>query len=327
MHTDSLSIRHTMSVMTPSLPLFCLLLCLSSVSIARPSPWTERSLARWGRRDTTSSSPSLPAEGFFNPKDAGGSFLTNVPGTFPAGLGEPLNAIVSGNSDAAVLVDQMNDGGLRNYFQSIGFSGTCLGQIDGLQESVDLGDGNGTKNQTDVLRWNYGDPTLGTCKETVEGGNHFRYWVQNGKSGDSGAIFMATSYELPVAQNHDIIDNGYNFGRDWLVGNATSSTLVNTSALTANATFSGQTSASGFTYQTSVIYLSGLLPNTSDGINHFITVGDGQNAVDGLVAVLTVKISQRPQNTASSFALPLFTTPTALSTTLVSLMRCLLCSL
>ncbi|KLO08546.1 hypothetical protein SCHPADRAFT_908523 [Schizopora paradoxa] len=312
-----------MSVMTPSLPLVCILLCLSSVSLARPSSWTERFAAEWTRRDSSSSSRNVPPEGFYQPT----SFLTNVPGTFPAGLGEPLNVIISGNSDAAVLVNQLNDGGLQNYFQSVGFSGTCLGQIDGLQESVDLGDGNGTVNQTDVMRWNYGDPTLGTCKETVEGGNHFRYWIQDGPTGNSGAIFLAESYELPVAQDHDIIDNGYNLGRDWLVGNATSNTFINTTSLTANATFSGQTSAQGFTYQTSVIYLSGLLPNTSDGINHFITVGDGQNAVDGLVAVLTVKISQRPQNTASSFALPLFTTPSAALTTTSLLMLGLLFSL
>ncbi len=33
---------------------------------------------------------------------------------------------------------------VQSSYRSIGFSGTCLGQIDGLQESVDLGDGNGT---------------------------------------------------------------------------------------------------------------------------------------------------------------------------------------
>lgn len=42
-------------------------------------------------------------------------------------------------------------------------------------------------------------------------------------------------------------------------------------------------------------YVSGLLPNTSDGINHFVTVGaNGISAVDGLVAVMDVKITQRP---------------------------------
>lgn len=37
------------------------------------------------------------------------------------------------------------------------------------------------ENETAVIRWNYGDPQLGSCKETIEGGSHFRYWVQDGK--------------------------------------------------------------------------------------------------------------------------------------------------
>ena len=39
-----------------------------------------------------------------------------APGTTPAGLGEPLNVIITGNSDPDVLKDQETDGGLRNYF-------------------------------------------------------------------------------------------------------------------------------------------------------------------------------------------------------------------
>ena len=39
-------------------------------------------------------------------------------------------------------------------------------------------------NETAVIRWDYGDPQLGTCKETIEGGAHFRYWVQNGDKAD-----------------------------------------------------------------------------------------------------------------------------------------------
>lgn len=52
--------------------------------------------------------PSLPGKCSF--------FAQQVPGTFPAGLGEPLNAIILGSSDETVLVDQETDGGLRNYF-------------------------------------------------------------------------------------------------------------------------------------------------------------------------------------------------------------------
>lgn len=52
-------------------------------------------------------------------------------------------------------------------------------------------------NETAVIRWDYGDPALGTCTESAEGGNHFRYWIQNGPLANTGAIFMALSYEEP----------------------------------------------------------------------------------------------------------------------------------
>lgn len=54
-------------------------------------------------------------------------------------------------------------------------------------------------NETAVIRWDYGNVQLGTCEETIEGGNHIRYWIQNGPDADSGAIFMAVSYEMPIA--------------------------------------------------------------------------------------------------------------------------------
>jgi hypothetical protein len=41
--------------------------------------------------------------------------------------------------------------------------------------------------------------------------------------------------------------------------------------------------------------VSGLLQNSSEGINHYLTVEvDGMPAVDGLVAVMTAKIVKRP---------------------------------
>ncbi|THH07272.1 hypothetical protein EW145_g3498 [Phellinidium pouzarii] len=286
-----------------SFPLFQLLLvlCLPSLSVST-SP-IEESRSYWDpiRRSLTLSSRSnVPSTGYFDPRDNGGSFLTKVPDTFPAGLGEPINVILTANSDSAVLVDQESNGGLRNYYFAIGFAGECLGQHAGSDQEANLGDGNGYLNETAVIRWDYGDPTLGTCTETVKGGNHFRYWVQNGKSGNSNAVFMALSYEEPLSEQHDIIDNGYNLARDQLVGNATGGIIVPTSNLTNSSTYSGQTSYGGYTYQTSVQYVSGLLPNTSTGINHLITVGAGQNAVDGLVAVMTVKITQSPQRATAS---------------------------
>ena len=128
-------------------------------------------------------------------------------------------------------------------FRSIGFSNECLGQHSGSLQQANLGDGNGlgqsllyiyylvlsltylgaiscivqTVNETSEIRWNYGDAQLGACKETVEGGLHFRYWMQNGPQGNrcvfglfcqctgnekflvtSGAIIMAASDELPL---------------------------------------------------------------------------------------------------------------------------------
>lgn len=99
------------------------------------------------------------------------------------------------------------------YSRSFQFGAECLGQHAGTHQVLDLEDGNGPSkcrifyhslrltssrirgNETAVIRYNYGDPSLGTCQETIQGGNHFRYWVQNGSQRNSSAVFMAFSYE------------------------------------------------------------------------------------------------------------------------------------
>lgn len=234
--------------------------------------------------------------GYNNPLNSDGSMLTQVLNTYPAGLGEPLNVIISAYSDSRVLQDTGNNGGLINYFQSFGFSTECLGQHTGDSQMANLGDGKGWENQTSEIRWDYNNVSFGTCQETIEGGNHFRYWIQDGPDADSGAIFLAVSYELPVAEQHDIIANGYNLGRDWLVGNATSqSSIIPTAKLTNTSTYSGRTSFNGYNYHTSVVYVSGLLANSSQGVNHYQGVATNKSfAIDGLVAVLTVQIESSP---------------------------------
>ncbi|KAI0345909.1 hypothetical protein BDW22DRAFT_1426536 [Trametopsis cervina] len=276
-----------------------LLLCapiptLAAFSYSAPGFFTRI----WSKRS------NVPPQGYFNPTNNGGSLLTQVPGTFPAGLGEPLNVIISGNSDPDVLKDDEAEGGLRNYFLSFGYAAECLGQHLGDDQAANLGDGDGYVNETAVIRWDYGDPQFGSCKETIEGGPHFRYWTQHGDQANSGAVFIAASYELPAKEQHDIVLNGYNFGRDWMIGNATNlSTLVPTFNLTNGSTFSGSTSFSNFTYHTDVVYLSGLLQNSSDGINHYITVSDdGRPAIDGLVAVMQVSITARPPSSSSALS-------------------------
>lgn len=202
--------------------------------------------------------------------------------------------IVSGNSDSDVLVDQ-EGGGLQTYFTSLNFSGECLNQRMGNPMQADLADGDGLKNQTAVIRYNYGDPALGTCLESIQGGNHFRYWLQDGPKGNTGAVFLATSYEKPLVENHDIVLNGYNLGRDYIVGNI-SGTVIPTFNLTAASAYEGSSSYEGYTYHTKVTYVSGMLSNSSIGVNHNESVRiDGVvNAVDGLVAVLDVQIVERP---------------------------------
>lgn len=55
----------------------------------------------------------------------------------------------------------------------------CLGQHYGDYQQANLGDGQGNVTEIEVLRWNYGDIYIGTCKETFNGGLHLRYWRQN----------------------------------------------------------------------------------------------------------------------------------------------------
>ncbi|KAI0766455.1 hypothetical protein BD413DRAFT_615245 [Trametes elegans] len=280
-----------------SISLLSLLLCAPALSFANSTVQHARAPSPLWRRGR-----SVPEAGFYDPTQSGGSMLTVAPNT--GGLGEPLNVIISGHSDAAVLVDSEDNGGFRNYFLSVGFGAECLGQHAGDAQTANLGDGK--VNETSELRWDYGDPQLGTCTETIKGGNHFRYWVQDGSEANSGAIFMATSYELPIQMGHDIVFNGYNLGRDWLVGNATAqSSLIPTANITNGTTYSGQTSFGGYTYKTDALYVSGIASNSSAGVNHDLSVGNNNTpAVDGYVAVLTVSIVSKPANTNGAPSLP-----------------------
>ena len=97
----------------------------------------------------------------------------------------------------------MSNGFFFFIFRSFNFSGECLGQHDGAFQAANLGDGNNygqnlltvffrsltdlvmlTVNETSEVRYNYGDPQLGACRETIQGGDHLRYWEQNGPQGN-----------------------------------------------------------------------------------------------------------------------------------------------
>ncbi|PWN49051.1 hypothetical protein IE53DRAFT_370086, partial [Violaceomyces palustris] len=187
-----------------------------------------------------------------------------------AGVGEPLNVIISNESDQDVLTPQ----GFEEYAESIYFSnGDCAGITLGGTQGANLGDGAGTVQQSGLMRYNFMQGDGGTCIESLQGGNHFRYWYQNGSAANSGAVFLAVSYEMSASKGHMIVDNGYDFGRDLFVANATLS--------------NGTRSPGGFEYQTTAVDNNSLLAGVQTSqINHGIPT-------DGIVKVLTVKITKR----------------------------------
>ncbi|KAF7364760.1 hypothetical protein MVEN_00345900 [Mycena venus] len=201
------------------------------------------------------------------PAANGGAMLTQAPGKSPSS-DEPLNVIISGNSDPIVLANNK----VAFAISGCRVVNECLAQHEGAPQTADLRDGNDYLNESSELRWDYTDPSLGTCEEPVKGGNHFRHWVQNGMSVSSGVYFLATSYEMPIPQGHNIVVNGYNLGRDWLIGNITKAP-IDTASLTNTSTFTGTTSYGGYTYSSAISYVPGLLANSSDGVNHMGTVG------------------------------------------------------
>jgi len=198
---------------------------------------------------------------FFSPLDGGGSELDIV----SPGLGEPMNVIISGLSDPRVLTDD----GFLNWAQSVNMSGECFGQHLGGPQSANLGDGNGAVDQTMELRHDFGNTEMGTCLESLIGGNHLRMYRQNGTKANSGALFLAVSKEEDLAQHHTIIPDGYDIGRDLVV----SAALNN----------GGRTSHNGVTYKASSKNITGLLTPGSKGVNHGI-------AIDGVVVLLTISI-------------------------------------
>lgn len=77
--------------------------------------------------------------------------------------------------------------------------------------------------------------------------------------------------------------------------------VINTTALTNGTTFQGQSTFNGYTYSTTVTYVSGLLQNTSNGVNHASDVAPpGGNAIDGLVSVFEAHIVGRPKSVNTS---------------------------
>ncbi|KAF4594353.1 hypothetical protein EYR40_009157 [Pleurotus pulmonarius] len=193
----------------------------------------------------------------------GGSMLDKS-----AGLGEPLNVIISARSHPSVRTKT----GLTHWAQAVGFSTECLGFHLGTPQTANLGDGAGDVDELGVWRADFRSPLLGTCLESLIGGNHFRAWIQgyNATAGSDGAqggaVFLAVSQEEDSTQHHNIVPDGYNRGRD---------SLVNAALGTHQHPFLP------YKYVTTSADLTGLLAPGADGVNHNISQ-------DGIVKLLTV---------------------------------------
>ncbi|KAI0655373.1 hypothetical protein C8Q70DRAFT_426814 [Cubamyces menziesii] len=199
--------------------------------------------------------PVEDTEGWTDPRLNGGRFIDYVTNE----VGEPLNIIISALSDPFILTES----GLHTYVKSIGFSEECLGLHYGHIHEADLGDGLGRKPEQFLGRQHY-FPIAGTCWESVRGGHHFRAWKQNGTDADSGAWFLGASEEMDSRNNHMIVDDGYNRGRDYIVSRVTQITHWK-----------------GMWWKGEVEWREGLLERGARGVNHGIEQ-------DGRVAILTI---------------------------------------
>lgn len=194
---------------TASQSLFLLILLLSWVAPVVCAPPTLSS-------DASTTNPQAPVEntgnfepplsyrngqhstsghGYTDPSTYGGSMLLLVEN----GMREPINAIISGQSDPYVL----SDAGFRDYVRSIGFSFECFDMHLGTPMRADLGDGNGMALERfeyrEIKAWDAGR-TIGSCRESVAGGNHFRgtyalHWSEFEVSGPSTDLIRRLSLE------------------------------------------------------------------------------------------------------------------------------------
>lgn len=176
------------------------------------------------------------------------------------GGGEPLNVIISKNSSPEILTK----GGLIDFLSTIGYSQECLGLHKGDTQYANLGDGKGDQPEMMVIRQSIGIPFVGSCLESLTGGNHFRVFQQ----GDGGAFFLSVSKEEDIQQDHNISPDGYNIGRNLLAAAA----VGNHPGLFKN-------------YEVTVTDVQNLIPPGSQGLNFGI-------AQDGIVKVLTVTVKK-----------------------------------
>jgi len=121
---------------------------LLSYTCALPSIYRDIQAVLASTFSEAGSPPSKPVEqGWFDPRLNGGRLIDFTTKT----KGEPLNVIISANSDPYVLTEA----GLHDYAKSIGFSEECLGLHYGHVHTADLGDGDEKKAEQFLARQYY----------------------------------------------------------------------------------------------------------------------------------------------------------------------------
>lgn len=182
--------------------------------------------------------------------------------------------------------DVLKPEGFLIWATALGFGVSCLGQgnNEGFmyanlgEENPDVLQGSMSGNNG-VLRWNYGLPSVGTCRETIEGGMHFRWFQQHTRKAGT-AIFLAASIEEGLTKAHTVSPNGYNHGRDNVVKIATSEDGIEWEGNQFNASVEW-------------VEAGRLLNATSEQINHPEVAPPNGTAIDGRVAVLYIHTIRR----------------------------------
>ncbi|KAK4047290.1 hypothetical protein OIO90_006251 [Microbotryomycetes sp. JL221] len=230
---------------------------------------------------------------FVDPRVASGHWRAFFDDLYPR-LGEPLNVVVSANSDNRIL---RSAEGLQDWLSSIQYGYQCLGLHRGKKQQAHLGDGAGFVDQDgpasvsgevelwsavawwhllriacrrqsypvgnfagDATLFELGQANLWACS----------YWFQDYPRACEGAVFFAASDEDDLLGAHKIIENGYDQARDTIVRQATR----------VGGTISP---LSGVTYTATAVYLEGYMPSGPGGINHNVPI-------DGRIALLRVNV-------------------------------------
>jgi hypothetical protein len=248
------------------------------------------------RRDAAALATSKYAEDFAAPA----SWLTGW--WNPSDLGEPINVVVSARSSPEVLTPD----GFRLWLNSMNISQPCLGQAsmpgsDNKQFAFLGPSGSPDQNLTELLTWreNFGDPLLGSCIQTFNGGFHLRAFNQTA----TGAIFIAASDEADLSHHHKILPDGYNSGRNNLTGLALNGGKGTSMGPPYSAPQSYAVKAEkmrGLIEAGSQVRcrpLAAVVSSCGQNINHDI-------ATDGIITLLTVTLIKDTLTSSATFPLP-----------------------